>query len=227
MGYFKFLCGVDMKLSGFILLAVAAVVINADPDPTGRKFSAIGQFIKLYSTTNKDYATFNKMVQNYGCHCFPELSRTAGGKGPAVDDKDELCRELSRCHSCVMMDNGGPCDADHNNAGKYKYKIDEINKTIDCSGNDPGSCKESLCLCDSAFAEKFGALWDDANFNTFYWMNKHNKKQNPTFDDASTCVASGGNNANDCCGDYPDRYPYSDTTFECCGDGTVKSIGSC
>jgi len=64
-------------------------------------------------------------------------------------------------------------------------------------------------------------------------LNKHNVKlaeQNgdPIFDKAATCTINGIGNPNDeCCGDFPERKPYSSVTYACCLDGSVRAIGNC
>ena len=76
-----------------------------------RKFSNVAQFAYLKSNTTLDYTSYRKLLQNYGCHCFPLLESTTSpsarllkGEGPPVDEMDRYCKELSQCHACVRKD---------------------------------------------------------------------------------------------------------------------------
>jgi len=210
-----------MKLS---LITFALSYVGAqnadDPPPTGKKFSAVVDFALSQVTTSLDSSIFNKRIQNYGCHCFPGNTRIPGGKGPAVDDMDNLCRELSRCRSCVSMNNPGHVDADQ---GQYKYSV--TGSTIDCSANtDNGKLEQ--CLCDKEFAIQLGQIWDDATYDYTKWWNKNNNLLN--FDAAATCVAGGAAGVQDqCCGSVPNWRPYNSAMYECCSDGSLASVGSC
>lgn len=201
------------------LLLTLATMALAQEEPDAKKFSGISQFAYSQVTTSYELSVFNKMIQNYGCHCFLQSERLAGGKGSPVDEMDDLCRKLSRCHSCVRQD----YDYIDTHWGKYKYDIST--GTIDCSANtDEG--KLNHCLCDKEFAEGLGAIWDDSSYNIYYWKNKNNIA--PTFDPESTCVAKEGPGTTDaCCGTFPERRPYASNMFDCCPDGKVKSIGGC
>jgi len=186
-----------------------------------RKFSAIGRFINVTVTTSHSLSTLNKMIQNYGCHCFPQFSRTVGGRGEPVDDKDALCRKLARCHSCVEMDHNNACDADDDG---YKYDIDINAGTISCAANTD-SCKMDSCLCDKAYAEELGGIWDDNTFNLAHWLSKHNPAA--TLDYDADCTKTLGSANDQCCGDNPERRPYSSLVSECCADKSIQASGTC
>jgi len=195
-----------------------------EDQPSARRFSAVGRFINVTVTTGYSLSMLNKMIQNYGCHCYPGYSKTPGGRGQAVDGQDEICRRLARCHQCVMLDHGDTCNPADDG---YKYEIDNSAGTISCAKNTD-QCKMDSCLCDKQFAEDLGAMWDDSSFDLFYWKNKNNNPPGGTFDYDTTCQAQGfGQVNNDCCGTYPTRKPFSNVTFECCTDGSVKPTGNC
>jgi len=208
-----------MKLS-LVAITFAAFAKADEENPGGKKFSAVIDFSLSQITTGLSSSVFNKRIQNYGCHCFPGNTRVPGGKGPAVDDMDSLCRDLSRCRSCVAMNNPGHVDADQ---GKYKYSV--TGSTIDCSmNNDNGKLEQ--CECDKNFAIQLGNIWDDASFNTFYWMAKNNN--DPQFDAPNTCVSGGAAGVQDaCCGSVPNWRPYNSAMYECCANGSLASVGSC
>lgn len=236
-----------MKASIIFLTVLAGNVISQlGPDiDDGRKFSHIVRMINMKLTvqgkTTFTYSEIVKKIQNYGCHCFPGMSRIAGGVGAPVDQLDSACRKLARCHKCVDIEYNRECDVDF---GKYKWSFVGVSADeVECQAGQT-DCKMSQCACDKEFADEIATFWDDANYNTYYWLNKHNVKQNPTFDFASTCV-SGANNvqADMCCGDqYPSKQPYdstqrmccdqsgrtyNDAMEDCCPDGSIKTLGSC
>lgn len=85
--------------SVFSVIAAQNYYPEVDEDGIGeRKFSHILKMVQTQINTQYSFKQLVKMIQNYGCHCFPGLSRAAGGAGAAQDAYDELCRDLARCH---------------------------------------------------------------------------------------------------------------------------------
>ena len=214
------------------------IAINAQE----RKFSHITNmaWTQIQDKTSVNQKTLNKMVQNYGSHCFPGLSKIAGGAGPAQDDYDALCRDLARCHKCIEQDYINEIAADPTwdaNIGKYRWDL-QGDGSISCDAN-PDAHKRDLCLCDARYAIELGKIWDDNTYNYQLWNAKKNAQFN--FDYQNVCVRSGLTDADQCCGNYPERYPfdsstrlccggsqtYNDVTHDCCPDNSVKSLGSC
>lgn len=212
-----------MKLLTTLFLCLSAQEISEEIlSPDEKKFSAIVRMVNAKITTNWDYSTIVKRVQNYGCHCFPGMTRIAGGQGAPVDMLDSACQDLFRCHRCVQMMDAGDCDTAF---GKYKFSID-ANGNIDCSQNT--DCKLNQCLCDAEFAENLGTFWNDKDYNTYFWLAKKNVKRHTVFDYETTCRNSQANNTPDsCCGTAQFRRPYSSDVMQCCDDGSLKTIGSC
>jgi len=155
-----------------------------------------------------------KMLQNYGCHCFPGQSRPSGGMGPAVDSKDRLCLDLSHCHKCIELEHKGRCDPYFSN---YQYSIN--NNTVNCeNNNDP--CLQNLCECDKHFAEKMASSWSD-KFNRFYWLNPRNVDSGNTFNFREVCVPKAGIHTPDaCCGGaiFHEKRPFDSGVWSCCGE---------
>lgn len=205
-----------------------------------RKFSHINKMLMTQINTQLSSSEISKRIQNYGCHCFPGNSRAAGGKGPAVDEIDRLCAQLARCHKCIEFDHGnfvdGSWDAD---IGKYRWS-EETDGSLSCDGNDEDH-KRDLCECDRFYAVEMGKVWDDLSYNMTYWNAKNNAEFD--FDYANVCVQQyGPGSSDDCCGDYPERYPYDsntkmccdeagkaydDSMYECCMDGRIVIAGTC
>lgn len=189
-----------------------------------------------------------KRIQNYGCHCFPGQTRDAGGHGPAVDAQDALCRNLARCHRCVSMEHGDAIDV---NDTKYRFHF--VNGDLTCERNTAKGwhqSKRDLCECDAQFARDLGSMWNDNNFNNFYWllpaeMKRPLHKRHPDhvnkFDIDATCVMNQSGKADACCGSYPNILPYDSADkscchstnlynaafSECCVDGTIANFGDC
>jgi len=208
-----------------------------------RKFSHINKMLMSQINTTHNSGTISKMIQNYGCHCFPGNSKAAGGKGPAQDGYDSLCQKLARCHKCVEIDHAGfignDWDAD---IGKYRWSAN-ADGTIDCITGNAEQHKQDLCTCDAFYAMEMGKIWDDATYDRQLWNAKNNADFN--FDFENVCVHNGNYPGipDMCCGNYPERYPfqlsdnreccddsgkiYDPDMFECCMDGKVVLHGTC
>lgn len=192
-----------------------------------RKYNHIVKMAKSQMKTKHSLRTIFKMLQNYGCHCFPGQTRAAGGHGAAVDDQDSLCRDLARCHRCVEMEHGDIIDV---NDDKYRFHVKD--GAISCERNTEKGwhqSKRDLCECDAHFANEIGKLWDDNNFNDYYWLNPKDMKLinkgkwegGAKFDIDSTCTANMSGKADQCCGSYPLKYPYDSTQNNCCNNNSI------
>ena len=231
-----------------LLLALpAASLANAVPDLAPRKFNSIVGMAHSQVTTALSKDDFGEKINKYGCHCFPNGSKAAGGVGPAVDDMDSLCKKLYRCHKCIQIEFGE--DAVDVDDGRYTWALQGDN-TLSCEKNQNNPARKALCECDRDFAYAMGEIWSDDGFNPFYWLSNRNarhegkeKNDGSVFDYDQTCqpAANGSGPADACCGaSYPNKEPYDSTqrtccndvlinvlTQECCGNGSVGSIGSC
>lgn len=226
----------------------------------GRKFNHIVkmsyQMIKRQGAgTNHSYRTLHKMIQNYGCHCFPGQSRSTIGHGPVVDAQDGLCRDLARCHRCVSMDWNAKVsgnDVIDVNFAKYRFRITPDGQDVSCERNTEKGKHQSvrdLCECDARFAREIAKIWRDDQFNDFFWLHPKtmrlsaNGKLVPPpnkFNPASTCIGNENGKSENCCGSYPNRYPYgsdkaccqantiyNSITQACCPGGEIATFGDC
>merc|ERR1711881_530923 len=203
------------KMYKFLVAAIAAKdIVAQEAGPEARKYSHIVKMVVSQITTQHDSKTVNKMLQNYGCHCFLDNSRIAGGSGPAQDDYDSLCKTLARCHKCIEMDYGVSAFSQEwdDNIGKYRWQNGGAG-SITCNDNDD-QFKTDLCACDAAYAMALGAVWDDSTFNKALWGNR--KNQEYSLDVATACVSAGGAASDQCCGSYPARYPFVSGDVQCC-----------
>lgn len=187
-----------------------------------------------------------KKILSYGCHCFPgqKRNRSVGGKGPAMDTIDGICRSQYQCHKCVEMDYG--CSPDLNPyTVQFKGKKNALQKEVICR-DDENTCGRSICECDKRMAQNLEEVWFQPGIhNGFYWKDRKNAKKNPTFDYDGTCFASGMSAVPDqCCGTFPEVIPYNQAakgccvsnegpklfdsmTSQCCSSGDIANIGSC
>lgn len=159
-----------------------------------------------------------KKMLNYGCHCFPgqKRARSVGGKGPAMDELDGLCRSQYQCHKCVQMEYG--CDPD-----KVSYKAKFVGgkkkkpqpKSIECK-DAKDTCSRQMCECDVHMAKVLKEKWSDEIHNRVYWREKKNMKKGGVFDYDSECETGISDPADQCCGDFPEVVPYSSSTKDCC-----------
>lgn len=169
------------KFLPIVFLTAKTFAQNFTESVEEKKFSHIVKMVVTQITTAHDSKTISKMIQNYGCHCFPGNTRVAGGvagaHGPAQDELDHLCQVLSRCHKCVEMDYGVSVqdqewDAD---MGRYRWQLAN-DGSLTCNQNTD-QFKEDLCICDSQYAMAVGAAWDDSIFDYSEYLNlsPHNR----------------------------------------------------
>merc|ERR1712007_375408 len=90
------------------------------------------------------------------------------------------------------------------NMGKYRWSLNG-DGSISCAAN-PDQHKRDLCECDARYAMELGKVWDDATYDYTLWNAKKNSAFN--FDFENVCVRSGLTDADECCGAYPERYPF-------------------
>merc|ERR1711937_1071039 len=215
------------------VLATTVLFASSMAQFNERKFNAISRMSYELVDTSFSAKEFGKRIQNYGCHCFPGFTKEAGGQGAPVNEVDGLCKVLARCHKCVAIEFPGEIDV---NTGKYNWEVD--GGSISCAKTS-NPARRALCQCDAAFAMSMATTWDDADFNTFYWLAAQNN--DPQFDQEATCAvgtgAGGAGNADQCCNMQPydsdskscckGTTLYNHVLNECCADGSVASLGSC
>ena len=196
---------------------------------------------------NKNAGQRWKELKRYGCWCWvngKEDGKTlTQGLGKPVDEIDPACKRLYQCYQCAESDFGG---SDTCNYVSTRYdKSNQMNtvtgvKSITCN-EDPGTCENSLCECDRAFAMEYGAAVTAGVYNADFHQD------GPTeFDpyEKDSCSASGVKDDGDreCCGSFPSRFPmvvnderkccegagksYDPNMHECCNDEVV-AYGSC
>ena len=232
------------------LTLVAAQDLQPDQDLDAiDEFQGLGRNIKttrdmltvaLNGLTGSDSPAYvaKILVKNYGCYCFTNGNKIVGSRfnynGPAVDQLDNLCRNLYNKQKCLYLDaeeglyNGQNCEA----TTKFEWYQD-INGDIQCGNpNDPSyvwrrPCKMNNCYLEREFVEGAVAWYTNSNFN----MNTDYRNMNDS-EYISTCGmgGQGGNGSHQelkCCGEGVERKTFNSLIKECCVDGSVAFIGSC
>merc|ERR1712179_779396 len=168
--------------------------------------------VKTQVRTLVHSSVIGSMLENYGCHCLPKRATNAG-YGQAMDEYDSACRDLARCYKCLIDDYYFLYDRVITPELHYEWHLD-VNRDITCSEQpDDDTAREDLCLCEAAYASQLGKIWDDNTFNYTLWGSD----LNPSFDFDSEvhCVKNGMTEANVCCGDFPERFPFNVITKVC------------
>jgi len=164
-------------------------------------------------------------LNEYGCWCYFDEDH-GRGKGNPVDAIDEMCKVLADGYECAMRDaedEGTTCipwEVDYTSAvGGTGLTIAE-----ECAQSNPDSnCSARACVVEGTFiANLLDAFISGNNIN-----NDH--KHSNGFDVAVSCPVkkSGGGPSNkQCCGSYPDRFPYKTAGGDrkCCGSRTYNSL---
>lgn len=186
-------------------------------------------------------------IWNYGCFCrFGRDWRKSHGK--PMNDIDKVCQQLYFCYKCVEFDGFAENDDACDSVEDLKYDMPVTSTVygfgsyVACSeANDGELCKIRKCCCDVAFGLKLISFFFDPNGVYVDGQYKHD-----IWDPSEHCPTCQGDNCRaekDCCGTYPDRFPYAprngergcclDRTYStstmCCdtSDMTVKRVGQC
>jgi len=187
----------------------------------------------------------------YGCYCFtkaPFNLKDNAGNGTPMDSADNACRKHGRCHMCATKDFGeDKCDLFRS----YRFEATEDpvtkNRHITCL-NEPGSCKRAVCECDVQLAYDLRDAemsWNILHHKRWGMFNQDNCLVHAgTGRDASLRSEKFGEPVQECCGNYPFRFPYhpddgygnirkccngkpyNPNILECC-DGEVVEYGTC
>jgi len=176
-------------------------------------------------------------IWQYGCWCNFDDNLT-DGVGEPQNIYDSICRKFQLCLRCARMDGvteGYGCDPktdDYNMVGNPFFQTD-------CSTPNPGDlCGESLCSCNVNFIQRlFAQNWKVPSVYDSQYL--HSEGFEPSVECPNNNSGPGGKEVQ-CCGYWPDRFPYGigDTrgccdhhnlfnpiAEQCCSDGSVKKAG--
>lgn len=169
---------------------------------------------------------------NYGCYCWIDgVDKGVVGGGRPRDMSDHHCKELYRCYKCVNVDYAqNYTDVSYN----VDFTMDNGNRELDCTVNSKQDA-ENICECDKRFAENIASVEkacdngdaDDEKYGSQCMSEQFRTKTGNvlgtndagTFNphDIQNCEKNmHGHNKENCCGIYPNRYPYDVNFNECC-----------
>merc|ERR1711935_1141968 len=189
-------------------------------------FRALGAMM-AFMGGHQNGANIEERYTNYGCYCW--IDGTAGGVtggGRVKDVSDHHCKELYRCYKCVNIDYA-------KNYTDVSYRVDmneneDGSRSLDCSANSKSDAG-NICECDARFAANIAATEQNCASNATpdpmygeHCMDEQYRTDNGggSFNPRQQCDKQfHGHEKNQCCGKYPNRYPYDDNFRECCQTG--------
>lgn len=210
-----------------------------------RRYKHMEKLINFYDQSITNITKY----WTYGCWCFQMGDYPLRlGNGAPVDNVDKVCKRQKECYQCAKKDHAHtiasgciPEETGYRFAAFYDKATGLPN--VRCV-NTPGTCKRSICECDRAFAERL----PEASQGDDGWTGAHHAHYGG-FDSRSNCLArvhtpGKGDHKVECCGEFPDRYPYrfakdgtgkqcckgklfNQDTHSCCSDDVIRSNGSC
>jgi len=154
-------------------------------------------------------------IWNYGCWCNMGANLLKG-IGLVIDDYDQACQNMQRCLRCAEMDadkNGYDCNP---RTDDYTARMRFNGKSLlaNCDEMNEGNpCGTSLCTCETQFiSEVMDNLWSGAFYDS---SNLHENG----FERETSCMSGViGQPQFECCGLYPQRFPYNVNQQDCCTD---------
>jgi len=188
---------------------------------------------EAHSTFQAEMDNLENIYTSYGCYCWIDgIGSGVIGGGRTKDMSDHHCKELYRCYKCVNIDYAqNYTDIDYD----VDFKMgDNGERQLDCQINNKQD-GENICECDKRFAaniaatEKsckagaaadpmFGEYCIDEQWRTTSGNVLGTTTEGPfnPHNDASCEKQHHGHDKDNCCGIYPNRYPYDKKMKECC-----------
>ena len=159
-------------------------------------------------------------LDNYGCYCHPVKSKNVGPhgdyNGPPLDELDHLCKKFWQAQRCLSEG----CDS----TTDFEDVWDPSSSQHACLDTD--SCAREVCALEIDFNERVAALLASGAYTQD--DNKGTKTEaayNAICTASNKAVKQGPKNA--CCGNGIERKTFNDIMFDCCSDGSIKSMGTC
>ena len=191
--------------------------------------------------------TARDFIIKHGCYCFPGgqsydpkiVGPRYGYHGPALDELDQLCKDLWRAQTCLNKEL--ECTIDD-----YTYPFQIIpnpidptaTPTIECGpGNEnqeswstrpQKACTRNVCELEKEFALRVAGLVSSGYqltesvsniLDQRYW------KYCPTGVYENELPRAG--KVRTCCGEGMDRRLFNPFVYECCDDERVRGVGQC
>jgi len=185
---------------------------------------------ETHNNFNAKMGELEDVYTNYGCYCWIDgVESGVIGGGKTKDMSDHHCKELYRCYKCANIDYAtNYTDVDYS----VDFTTDNNVRHLDCTVNSKQT-GENICECDKRFAENIAATQksckanaaDNAEFGAYcmdeQWRTDSGKvlgtQTDGSFEPHSQCEKKKMDHTKDeCCGIYPNRYPYDSNFKECC-----------
>merc|ERR1712062_251971 len=142
----------------------------------------------------------------------------AMGYGKPRDSLDRTCKIYKECHKCVRDKFGDTCTGE---LFDYKHLIDSYGEIV-CT-DKVNSCERNLCECDLEFSQSHYFAID-------YYSSSYNHLDSK-FVYKDECVQNSDGNGQPACCQAKNKASsfsiYNSGLFECCADGTTRSLGLC
>lgn len=206
------------------------------------------QILMERALINDDLLFLLEDLQAYGCWCFfsPDgLAVHNLGAGHPVNDVDQMCKSLFDGYTCSTIDSEDAGDAvtcepwntEYVSGfdGTFGFFGTEEELVLACEQrNGAGTCENTACVVEGSFIRE---IILEVTINGYYDLSK---KHANGFEHAAECPHfEGGQGRRECCGVYPNRFPYSTkrgshsccgqsvydvNMFTCCSDFTVQFV---
>lgn len=231
------------------LISLAAIYVNQTVDSVPEVVSdelfkwyenTLTVSVGMRSTCAPDCgSTFDfSEIFEYGCWC--NMGDRAGrGGGKPMDAFDEVCKSMTHCYRCAIMDGENenePCTPwDTAYEASFNHLLGDEAIQATCRTKNVENCAWRACSCEMGMIAGFLKLAFDPN-NVFNPLLKHD-----VFNYASECTGNGTPGMRECCGMYPKRRffnadngrlccnektIYNPAYHQCCSDGGISSLGN-
>jgi len=174
---------------------------------------------------NSDLLFLFEDIQAYGCWCyFGEIYQQGLGAGHPQSDLDAMCKQLSDGYTCAYMDANTadrpkcePYNVEYQSGytGVFEFFGDQGPMEFNCRQRNADQCQYEACVIEGTFIRE---LLLEVSINSF--PTNSPLKHSLGFDPTTGCKKKhGGNSERHCCGEIPNRFPFStrENTHQCCG----------
>lgn len=213
------------------------------------------RLINSQVTSKSNGAAWYFQYHDYGCYCVAP-SDPKKNRGRPVDAIDSACKRHNMCYQCAYADFSNARRECNPKQMGYQYRINKNVETgnikIECT-NSQDTCAYATCMCDKALADELGNLAmkgtlaekDNRNYDAAK-CGASPTRSDPSpegvfnddmgafdFENQITFLTEpeGADVPQQCCGVYPQRFPYKSSTHECCSIGgateELKPLGTC
>jgi len=180
-----------------------------------------------------------KELNGYGCWCYYDTHGPA--KGPVQDVYDQFCQDLHKAYTCIQMEHPGDC-VPWEIVYNYEYGDDLDSIKAACMAENTEECAQKACMVEITFHYRVAEI---VMSNPIDQTLRHDNG----FEPSTTCLPQTKGNGrglrpDECCSEYPFRFPYSSdngvrsccgsktygtANLECCDEtsSTLESIGNC